>query len=340
MNATIAVDAMGGDFGVEVTVPAVIQCVSDNPDLTVLLVGNQDSIKAELRRVESNILSRIEVQHATQVVLMDDLPSKALRGKKDSSMRVAINAVKDGRAQACVSAGNTGALMATARFVLKTLPGIDRPAIVTKLPNLESFTHVLDLGANADCTAEQLLQFAIMANVLAETVDGIKNPTVGLLNIGTEEVKGTELVQQAAELIGNAGINFAGFVEGNDIFTGRMNIVVTDGFTGNAVLKSIEGVAQMIGQIIKEEYTSSVLRKFSALLSKPVLNSIQERIDHRQYNGASLLGLRGIVVKSHGGADVLGFQYAVQEAIAEMKHKVPERIGEQVESILTKEQVA
>lgn len=331
---------MGGDFGVEVTVPAVVQCLADHADLNVMLVGDRCSIEKELDRVGQASHPRVEIQHSSQIVHMDEVPSKALRGKKDSSMRVAIDVVKERRAQACVSAGNTGALMATARFVLKTLPSIDRPAIITKIPNSKSFTQMLDLGANADCSAEHLFQFAIMASVLAETVDGIDFPSVGLLNIGTEEMKGTELIQDAAAMIGRSGINYSGFVEGNDIFTGETNIVVTDGFTGNAVLKSIEGVAQMIGNIIKEEYTVGAYRKFAALLSKGVLDSIRQRIDHRQYNGASLLGLRGIVIKSHGGADALGFQYAIQEAMAEIKHKVPEKIGERVESILTKEQVA
>jgi len=265
---------------------------------------------------------------------MDELPSQALRGKKDSSMRVAINLVKAGQADACVSAGNTGALMATARFVLKTVPGIDRPAICALIPSHGGHTHMLDLGANADCTPEQLFQFAVMGAALAGAVYNISAPRVGLLNIGEEEIKGIEKVKEAAKLIAAAHLNYIGFVEGDDIFSKDVDVVVTDGFVGNVSLKTMEGLAKMISQFIREEFRRTAVTRFLAVLALPVLHSLKRRLDPRHYNGASLLGLRGVVVKSHGGSDSVGFASAIRIAILEVQNQVPQRIGSLMESQL------
>jgi glycerol-3-phosphate acyltransferase PlsX len=266
---------------------------------------------------------------------MNELASHALRNKKDSSMRIAINLVKDGKAQACVSAGNTGALMATARYVLKTLPGIDRPAITTPLPNMKGgITYLLDLGANVDARPEHLLQFAIMGTVLISALDNIPNPRVGLLNIGQEEIKGNEKVKEAARLLSASPINYYGFVEGDDIYKGTVDVVVCDGFVGNVALKTTEGVAQMISHYVKQSFNRNLLTRLAALISMPILKDLRKKIDPRRYNGASLLGLRGIVVKSHGGADVLAFTHAVEQAIAEVQKNVPVQISSQLSDLL------
>jgi glycerol-3-phosphate acyltransferase PlsX len=266
---------------------------------------------------------------------MQELPSQALRSKKDSSMRVAINLVKEGAAAACVSAGNTGALMATARYVLKTLPGVERPAIICALPTMRGHTHMLDLGANVDSTPEHLFQFAVMGSVLTSAVNSIERPTVGLLNIGEEEIKGNERVKEAARLFAESGIiNYAGFVEGDDIYKGTVDVVVCDGFIGNVALKTSEGVARMITHFLREEFTRSPLTKLIALLAKPVLKGFRHKIDPRRYNGASLIGLQGIVVKSHGSADEVAFANAIKEAVVEVRKNVPQRIGSQLEVLL------
>jgi phosphate acyltransferase len=257
---------------------------------------------------------------------MDESPSQAWRGKKDSSMRVAINLVKDGRAHACVSAGNTGALMATARFVLKTLPGIDRPAIITAIPSHNGHTHMLDLGANADCQPEHLLQFAVMGAVVAECVHGVPTPRVGLLNIGSEEIKGTEQIKLAAAMLSESDVNYVGFVEGTDIFNGSVDVVVTDGFTGNVALKSMEGVAKMIGQELREALTANIFTKLLAWFAMPILKRLRGRLNPKKYNGASLVGLRGIVLKSHGGADREAFANAIEIALTEVEKQIPARI--------------
>jgi len=263
---------------------------------------------------------------------MDELPSNALRNKKDSSMRIALDLLKAGDADACVSAGNTGALMATSRFVLKMLPGIDRPAICTSLPSSTSHTWVLDLGANVDCDAKHLFQFALMGSVLATAVDGNANPAVGLLNIGEEEIKGNEAVKRAAVLLADGPLNYAGFAEGDDIYMGNFDVIVCDGFVGNIALKTSEGVARMIATFIKQEFRRSLLTKLAALIAMPVLKAFRSRIDPRLYNGASLLGLRGIVIKSHGGADALAFANAIKVAILEVRESVPERITTRLQS--------
>ena len=258
---------------------------------------------------------------------MDEPPAQALRYKKDSSMRVAVDLVKSGGAHACVSAGNTGALMAISRFVLKTLPGIDRPAIATVLPNMRrTNTYVLDLGANVDCTAEHLLQFGIMGAMLVAAVEHKERPSVGLLNIGVEDIKGNEAVKQAALLLRESGLNFAGNVEGNDIYKGTVDVVVCDGFVGNVALKSSEGVAQMMATTMREEFSRNVLTRMAGLVAMPVLRAFRDRLDHRRYNGASLLGLRGIVIKSHGSADVFAFGQALGRAVEEVRNDVPQRI--------------
>jgi glycerol-3-phosphate acyltransferase PlsX len=314
MKTVIAVDAMGGDHGPPVTVPACLDHLAADAEAHLLLVGLAEPLAKELARHHAQSNPRLEVVAASQVVGMDEDVRSAIRTKKDSSMRVAIDLVKDGRAQACVSAGNTGALMGTAKFVLKTLPGIDRPAICAVLPTRTGQVYALDLGANADCTSEQLLQFAIMGSVLVSAVDGKARPSVGLLNIGSEEIKGNEVVKEAGELLKRSPLNFHGNVEGDDIYKGTTDVVVCDGFVGNVFLKTSEGLAKMLGDFLKEEYTRGVLSKLAAAVSYGVIKRFRRRVDHRRYNGAALLGLRGIVVKSHGSADRLAFRTALARA--------------------------
>jgi len=279
--------------------------------------------------------SRISIHHASEVVAMDEAPALALKKKKDSSMRVAINLVKDQSAQACVSAGNTGALMATSKFVLKTISGISRPAICTILPSMTGHTHMLDLGANLECTPENLREFAIMGSVLAQSVDGLENPSVGLLNIGSEAMKGSESVKQASQLIEASGLNYHGFVEGDDIYKGTVNVVVTDGFVGNVSLKTGEGLAALVNHVLRREFKKNFVTKLTAIIALPVLNAVRKILDPRRYNGASLLGLNGIVVKSHGGADTSSFFNAIKIASIEIEKDVPQRISRVVESYLT-----
>ena len=332
---TIALDAMGGDHGVSVTVPAALQALQDQPALKLILVGRRDIIEAELQRLHAAEGERLVIRHASEVVAMDEPPAQALRNKKDSSMRVAINLVKEGVAQAAVSAGNTGALMATARFVLKTLPGIDRPAIVTTLPTTRDHVHVLDLGANVDCTPEQLLQFAVMGSILVSAVEGKPKPRVGLLNIGEEDIKGNEAVKQANEMLRASTLNYCGFVEGDDIYTGDMDVIVCDGFVGNVMLKTSEGLAHMIAHYMKQEFRRNLLTRLSALIAMPVLHAFKKRVDPRRYNGATLVGLNGTVIKSHGGADKMAFGHAILEALAEVRNNVPERIGRELAALDT-----
>lgn len=334
MSVVIALDAMGGDHGPAVVVPAAMAAVADHPELTLILVGQRDVLERELARQRGAASTRLRVHHASEQVAMDELPSQALRNKKDSSMRVAINLVKEGEAGACVSAGNTGALMATGRFVLKTLPGIDRPAIAAPLPCVNGHVHVLDLGANVESAAEQLVQFAVMGAVLASAVDSIERPRVALLNIGQEEIKGNEPVKEAAKLLARSNLNYVGFVEGDGIYQGLADVVVCDGFVGNVALKSSEGVAKMISAFLREEFQRTPLTRLAGLVCLPVLRALRRRIDPREYNGASLVGLRGIVVKSHGGADEVAFRHAIEVALAEASKKVPERITSGIEPLL------
>jgi len=340
LPTTIALDAMGGDHGPSVAVPAALAALREHAQLRIILVGVQQVLETELQRHHGAAAERLHIHHASQVVGMDELPSSALRSKKDSSMRVAIDLVKSGEAQACISAGNTGALMATARFVLKTLPGIDRPAICTSIPSIEGHNHILDLGANVDCTPAQLFQFAVMGSVLASAVDGIANPRVGLLNIGEEEIKGNEVVKEAHKLLQDGSFNYVGYVEGDGVFKGGTDVVVCDGFNGNVMLKTTEGVAKMISHFMKEAFTRNLFTRMAAVVALPVLKSLRRRIDPRRYNGASLLGLRGIVVKSHGGADALALANAIKIAYLEVEKSVPERISSRLESMLSQQRHA
>jgi glycerol-3-phosphate acyltransferase PlsX len=331
----IAVDAMGGDHGPSVTVPASLDFLAEDRESTLLLVGLAEPLERELARADPALRARLEIVVASEVVGMDEDVRTAIRTKKDSSMRVAIDLVKEGRAHACVSAGNTGALMGTAKFVLKTLPGIDRPAICAVLPTRKGRVYALDLGANADCTPEHLQQFAIMGATLVREMEGIERPTVGLLNIGSEEIKGNEVVKKAGELLRATPINFHGNVEGDDIYKGTTDVVVCDGFAGNVALKTSEGLAKMLGDFLKEEFTRTWWTKLLAVFAWPIIRRFRNRVDHRLYNGAALLGLRGIVVKSHGSADRLAFATALKRAAGEARHDVIERIGEQVARINT-----
>jgi len=334
LSHIIALDAMGGDFGPEVTLPAALKALELDAGLELILVGDQTILQPWMERQAPAIRVRLKVVHASQIVAMDESPSQALRSKKDSSMRVAINLVKDGMAQACVSAGNTGALMATSKFVLKTLPGIERPAICTQLPTIRGSTRVLDLGANVESSPEQLFQFAVMGSVLACEVGGIECPKVGLVNIGEEEIKGNDSVKAAAQILAASHLNYKGFIEGDGIYTGDIDVVVCDGFVGNVALKSSEGVAKMITHYLRESFMRNTWTRLLALLCKPVLRGFREKMDPRNYNGASLLGLRGIVIKSHGGADSYALANAIHEAVCEVAHRVPERIGEQLQQFL------
>lgn len=334
MTVTVAVDAMGGDYGPEVTVPAVLTALEREPGLDVILVGREQDVRAQLDARGNPVLSRLRLVNATQIVGMDELPAQALRGKKDSSMRIAINLVKNGDADACVSAGNTGALMATARFVLKTLPGIDRPAIVSAMPSLRGHIHMLDLGANVDSPPELLLQFAVMGSILVKYVENKPDPSIGLLNIGVEDIKGNNIVKRAAELIRQSSLNYQGFVEGDAIYTGDVDVIVCDGFDGNVALKTSEGLAQMISDFMREEYRRNMLTRVAGLISLPVMKSLRKRVDYRRYNGATLLGLRSTVIKSHGSADVLAFRQAIWEAVTEVKSNIPTHIREELTGMM------
>ncbi len=328
MDITVAIDCMSGDHGPHVTIPSAIDYLRNDPDTNIILVGIPDAIQAELRATNTTLSPRIRLHAASEVVNMDESPALALRGKKDSSMRVAIDLVKTGEAQACVSAGNTGALLATSRFVLKTIPGIDRPALAVILPTITGHTYVLDLGANVDCTAEHLLQFGVMGASLVSSVENKIAPSIGLLNIGEEEIKGNEIVKQAAVLLRDSGLNFYGNVEGDDIYKGTTDIVICDGFVSNITLKASEGLAQMLATYLREEFNRNLLTKLTGIIAKPVINAFKRRVDHRQYNGASLLGLRGIVIKSHGSADNYAFCCAIKFAVDEVRGGMLRRITE------------
>jgi glycerol-3-phosphate acyltransferase PlsX len=331
----IAVDAMGGDHGPIVTVPAAKIALDVIPGVQLVLVGDSALLTEALKVNGLEDDSRISIQHASEVVGMDEAPAQALKKKKDSSMRVAINLVKQHKVQACVSAGNTGALMATSKFVLKTIKGISRPAICGMLPAITGQTYMLDLGANIECTPENLLEFAVMGSVLAQSVEGIDNPTVGLLNIGSEEMKGSDRIKEASQLIAATNLNYHGFVEGDDIYKGTVNVVVADGFVGNVSLKTGEGLASLVKHVLQTEFKRNLFTKLLAVIALPVLNAVKKTLDPGQYNGASLLGLNGIVVKSHGGADTSSFLNAIKIASIEIENEVPQRISHEVESYLT-----
>lgn len=338
---TIAIDAMGGDKGLKTTVPGALLALQKYPTLRVILVGIEAQISAALLQHKAQKHPRIEIQAASEIVEMDESPALALRGKKDSSMRVAINLVREGRAKACVSSGNTGALMATSRFVLKTLPGIDRPAIIYGMPGVNAKTgeraiaYMLDLGANVDCTADHLFQFAIMGSVLTTFAGHIKKPRVALLNIGEEEMKGLEVIKDTARRLQECPeINYVGFVEGDDIFWDKADVIVCDGFVGNVSLKTMEGVAKLVSFIVKDGFNRSVMSKVLGAIAYPILRKIKNKMDPRYYNGASLLGLKGIVIKSHGGTDPLGFSIAIGVALEEVEEDIPLKIHDSIAKIL------
>lgn len=326
---------MGGDHGHAVTVDAALLALKAHQELQLLLVGDEAQLSAALQQRRQSADPRLQIVHASEVVGMDESPSKALRNKKDSSMRVAINLVKEGRASAAVSAGNTGALMATAKFVLKTLPGIDRPAIVSAIPSVNGHVHMLDLGANASCNSEQLFQFAVMGSALVTAVYGIEQPRVALLNIGEEEIKGSDTIKQAALLLQQSSLNYIGFVEGDGIFLSDVDVVVCDGFVGNVALKTGEGVAKLVYQFMKEEFTRNLLTKAAAIAAMPALKALGKRMDPRHYNGASFAGLNGIVIKSHGSADAVSFANAIGVALREVEKDVPSRISRLMSAVLT-----
>jgi phosphate acyltransferase len=328
---------MGGDYGLPVTVPAALDSLGQHPDLNIILVGDKPSIEKILAAHPNPHTDRLRIQHASELVEMDESPAGALRHKKDSSMRVAINLVKSGEAHAAISAGNTGALMAIARFVLKTLPGIDRPAIVVAMPTAKGIVQMLDLGANVDCTPNQLFQFAIMGSELVTQASLMNSPRVALLNVGKEEIKGNELVKQAHAILSQARspeFNYTGFIEADQIYSGDADVVVCDGFVGNIALKSIEGVAHVIGHFIKLEFNRNWFTKFCGLLSSPILRRAAKRIDPRGYNGASLLGINGIVLKSHGGADRISMCHAIDQAILQIQKDIPSHIKDRVAALV------
>jgi glycerol-3-phosphate acyltransferase PlsX len=330
MPVTVAVDAMGGDHGPSTTLRAALKFLEETPDARVIAVGQEAPLRAVLAKLHSPARDRLAIHAASEVVEMHEPPADALRKKKDSSMRVAINLVKDEVAQACVSAGNTGALMAISRFVLKTLPGIDRPAIAAQLPTRDGVVTVLDLGANVNCSPEQLLQFAVMGTALVAAMDGVERPSVGLLNVGEEEIKGNELAKQTAELLRASGLNFYGNVEGDDIFKGTTQVIICDGFVGNVALKASEGLVTMLYGILKAEFTRNLFTRLVAFTATPVLRAFKHRVDPRRHNGATLIGLKGVVVKSHGSADVLAFQHALRKAYTEAAHGMLDKIAQRM----------
>lgn len=334
-SITIAVDVMGGDHGYTILVPACIQVALKNPQLRLLLVGQKEPLQALLKQLNPSCLSQLSIVPATEVVSMDELPSQALRNKKDSSMRVAIQLVKEGKAEACVSAGNTGALMATARFVLKTLPGIERPAIMAELPSVNGITRVIDLGANVDSCAEHLFQFAVMGSAFIQAVDQKKRPKVGLLNIGVEEIKGNEQVKRTAQILADCDlINYIGYVEGDQLYLGEVDLVVCDGFVGNVALKASEGLAKLLLGALQSSFSKNFFTKLLGFLSLPILKQVKKRMDPAQYNGASLLGLNGIVIKSHGGATGFAFEHAIEEAARQVKNDVVALTRSQISDFL------
>jgi len=322
---------MGGDHGLKDVIPACVRALKTHAQLKLLLVGDQSQIVKHLKKNGTSINSQLAVVHASDVVGMDELPSYALRNKKDSSMRVAINLVKDGKAQACVSAGNTGALMATARFVLKTLPGIDRPAIIAELPTMKGRTRVIDLGANIDSCAEHLFQFAVMGSALVRALDGKSAPKVALLNIGVEEIKGNDQVKRTAHMLSECKlINYVGYVEGDHFYSGDVDLVVCDGFVGNVALKASEGLAKLMIAVLREAFLQNWWSKLAGFIAKPALRHLKKRMDPTRYNGATLLGLNGIVVKSHGAASDLAFQFAIEQAMLQVQNNVVDLVRDQI----------
>jgi len=333
---TIAVDVMGGDFGPRVTIPATLDALARHSRLSAKLIGHSDVIQPYLNGLNPDIACRVDVVHAPDTISMSAKPSQTLRTGQESSMYKAIQLVEEGSAKACVSAGNTGALMVLGRYVLRMLPGVDRPAIISSVPTAKGHCYLLDLGANVDCSAEHLLQFAIMGSVMTAAVDDIESPRVGLLNIGQEQVKGNEQVKLASRLIQEqGGLNYVGYIEGDDLYAGNADVVVCDGFVGNIALKSSEGLARLINQKVQASFRQGLYRKFLALLAKPVLSDLKKQMDPSRRNGASLLGLQGIVIKSHGSANQQCFGYALDQAVAEIEQAIPRKICSEIEARLT-----
>ncbi len=336
MGATVsvAIDAMSGDRGLEVTIPAALDTLKQFDDVRLILVGDENRIAAGLSQIGAARGDRLQTVASTEVVAMDEHPATALRAKKDSSMRVAIDLVKEGRAQACISAGNTGALLAISRYLLHTLAGIDRPAIAATLPKRSGQTHIMDLGANIDCKAEHLFQFAVMGSVLAGVVDNIANPRIGLLNIGSEAIKGNDQIKEASNQLQDSSLNYVGYVEGSDLLNDVADVIITDGFAGNVALKTMEGTANFLATALKENFKRNILTRAAAITALPVLKTVARITDPRRYNGASLLGLQGVVIKSHGNADKMAFKNAIEIARIEAIKQVPQQIDHQLESTL------
>ena len=333
-TVTIALDVMGGDHGADSVLPAAVSRLRADPSLCLILVGDEILIRERLKTLPPAPEDRMILHHASEQVAMDDPPLQALRGKKDSSMRVGLNLLREGEAQAFVSAGNTGALVALSHFLVRMLPGIDRPAIQSTVPSLNGHTHVLDLGGNIDSRAEHLLQFAVMGSVLAQELDGNVRPQVGLLNVGEETIKGNRQVQAADVLLRESKLNYIGYVEGDDIYCGDVDVVVCDGFVGNILLKTTEGVARMLSTFLKEEFKSNLYRRSAMALSAPILKGFRHLVDPRRYNGASLLGLRHVVIKSHGSADAFAFEQAIARAQQEARRDLPVRIDQNIDTLL------
>jgi glycerol-3-phosphate acyltransferase PlsX len=327
---TLSLDAMSGDLGAEVVVRAAAATLEKYRNVDLILVGDESELNGLCKKLIAD-RSRLRVQHASEVVAMSEPPADALRRKKDSSMRVAINLVKEGAADACVSAGNTGALMATAKFVLKMLPGIDRPAIVAEIPTRDGSIHMLDLGANTQATPEQLFQYAVMGSLIASDINRIENPRIALLNIGAEDIKGHETVKDAAALLSASALNYIGFIEGNDLMSGKTDVVVTDGFTGNVAVKTMEGTVGACKHHLRHAFGRNWFTRMQALFAAPVLRHLAAQMDSRKYNGATLAGLNGIVIKSHGSADAFAFQHAIDTAIVEVRNQLPQQIGRLLE---------
>ena len=321
---------MSGDLGAEVVVRAAAAALKRYRNIELVLVGDESELSGYVRDIIGGD-ARVRIHHASQVVEMSEPPADALRKKKDSSMRVAIDLVKTGEVDACVSAGNTGALMATARFVLKMLPGIDRPAIITELPAIGGSIHMLDLGASAEATSERLFQYAVMGSIVAADIVGIEEPRIALLNIGAEDTKGHDTVKEAAAMLTKSTLNYVGFIEGSELFRGKADVVVTDGFTGNVALKTIEGTVGICVHYLKREFKRNWFSKLQALLARNVLKNLAVQMDSRKYNGATLVGLNGIVIKSHGSADAYAFEHAIETAVVEVRNQLPQQIGRLLE---------
>jgi glycerol-3-phosphate acyltransferase PlsX len=325
-NSVISIDAMSGDLGAEIVVRAAQACLERYVRLELILVGDETELQALVTRLVGRD-PRLTIRNATEIVGMSESAAESIRKKKDSSMRVAINLVKEGVAQACVSAGNTGALMATSKFVLKMVRGIDRPAIIAELPAIGGTVHMLDLGANTVGNAEQLFQFAVMGSIVTGDIRAIERPRVALLNIGVEDTKGNDTVREAAAILSASSLNYVGFIEGSEIFAGKADVVVTDGFTGNVALKTMEGTVGLASHYLRRAFTRNLSAKVQAFLARPVLKKLSVDMDSRNYNGASLVGLNGIVIKSHGSADSYAFQHAIETALVEVRNQVPQQIG-------------